>query len=429
MRVHMSYGTEGLCVDLPDRCNVQVIEPRWITKLRDAPSAVREALRAPIRLPALSASVKARDKVAIVFSDITRPVPNATLLASVLEQIAHVPKKNITLINALGTHRPQTQDELVSMLGEEIVREHRVVQHDGADRSNLLLLGTSSYGHPLWVNRLYAQATVCILTGVIEPHFFAGFSGGPKAVVPGIAGMQTILANHSPAMLASPHATWARTEGNPVWMELREMARMAGPAFLLNVCTDRQGAPTAVFAGDMIEAHARGVEFAREHTVCNVPQPFDIVVTSNAGYPLDQNLYQAVKGMSVAARVVRPGGHIIVAAECRSGVPEGSSYERILSGARNPAELDARLSSRTAVEPEQWQVQIQIAIQMKATVHVRSGFLSDAQIRRALLEPCHKIEETVAQLLRERGPDTTIGVLPSGPQTIPTLYEDACAAP
>lgn len=421
MQIGIRYGKVDLTLDLQDDANIHVVRSQPAAPVHDAETAIRRALKTPIGLPPLAELVRAHDRVVLVFSDITRPVPNDILIPNILREIGHVPKDRIVLLNALGTHRPQTPEELSLMLGQDIVRDYRIVQHDANDQASLVQMGQSSCGSPFWLNRQYAEADKRIVTGLIEPHFFAGFSGGPKAIVPGIAGLETILANHSPHMLASPGATWACTEGNPVWMEMHELAVKAGPAFLVNICITSDRRIAGVFAGDLTEAHAAGCEYANTHAVRHVASPADIVVTSNAGYPLDQNLYQAVKAMSVAARVVRPGGHIIVAAECRDGVPDGSHYQRMLRQARSPEEAEARLLASGTVEPEQWQVQVQLAIQRHATVHLKSDGLSDDEIRAALLEPCHQVEETIEDLRRRLGPEARICILPDGPHTIATL--------
>ena len=418
MRVKLAYGKEGLWVDLPDR-NVTVVEPRYVPGLPDEAGAIREALRAPLGTSPLRELVRPSDTVAIVFSDITRPQPRDRMLPVLLEEISHVSREQVVLMNALGTHRPNTQDELAGMLGRGIVASYRVVQHDAWDQANLVHLGRTSCGHEAYINAEFMRARAKILTGFIEPHFFAGFSGGPKAVLPGLAGHSSVLANHDARLIANARATWGVTKGNPIWGEMREAALMTRPTFLLNVTLNRDQAITGAFAGDMLAAHAAGTRFVASTALVPVPEPFDIVITSNSGYPLDLNLYQAVKGMSAAARVVKPGGSIIVAAECWDGVPEHGEYGQILQLAATPEELLALIHSWSAVRQDQWQAQIQAQVQMKAEVYVKSSYLDDETIRRAMLEPCHSIEETLAALLDRYGPEASICVLPEGPMTVP----------
>jgi len=418
MKVRLAYGKEGLWIELPDD-NVTVVEPRFVPGLSDGTEAIRNALREPIGTPPLRDLARRDDTVAIVFSDITRPQPRRQMLPVLLEELIHVLPENIVLINALGTHRPNTEEELIEMLGREIAKGYRIVQHNAWDKGNMVYLGPTSFGHETYINSVYMGARIKILTGFIEPHFFAGFSGGPKAVLPGLADERSVLGNHDAEMIGHPRATWGVTEGNPIWEEMREMAAKTEPTFLLNVTLNKNKEITEVFAGDIWQAHAAGTAFARKSVMVPVPEPFDIVVTTNSGYPLDLNLYQAVKGMSAAALVVKEGGSIIAAAECWDGIPDHGEYKNILKMADSPQKLLEVIRTAGFLMQDQWQAQVQAQIQLKADVYVRTSYLSDEQIREALLLPCHSIEETLAQLLERYGPDATICVLPEGPQTVP----------
>ncbi len=426
MKVKLAYGKEGLWVELPDE-HVTVVEPRFASGLPDEAEAIRSALRKPIGRPPLRDLVKSDDTVAIVFSDITRPQPRQLMLPVLLEELSHVPSEDIVLINALGTHRPNTEDELIGMLGREIAEGYRVVQHNAWDKGNMVHLGPTSFGHETYINGVYMEARVKILTGFIEPHFFAGFSGGPKAVLPGLADERSVLGNHDAKMIGHPRATWGVTEacpelgrrGNPIWEEMREMAAKTEPTFLLNVTLNKNKEITGVFAGDVWQAHAAGTAFASKSVMVPVPESFDIVITTNSGYPLDINLYQAVKGMSAAALVVKERGSIITAAECWDGIPDHGEYKNILKMADSPQQLLEVIRAPGFLMQDQWEAQVQAQIQLKADVYVKTSYLSDEQIREALLLPCHSIEETLAQLLERYGPNATICVLPEGPQTVP----------
>ncbi len=418
MRVKLAYGREGLWVDLPDR-NVTVVNPRFVEGLPDEEAAIIQALRRPLGTPPLREMVKPEDTVAIVFSDITRPTPNDRLLPPLLAELCHVPREQIVLINATGMHRPNTEEELRGMLGDGVVDDYRIVQHDAWDESGMVNLGQTRFGHEILVNRTYAEATVKILTGFIEPHFFAGFSGGPKAVLPGVAGVRLVLENHSAAMLDHPGATWGVTAGNPVWEEMLEVALKTDPTFLLNVTLNRERAITGVYAGSLQPAHQAGTAAVRQAAMVRVEAPFDVVITSNSGYPLDLNLYQAVKGMSAAAQVVREGGSIIIAAECWDGVPDHGEYKNILQMADSPQALLEVVRRPGFLMVDQWEAHVQARVQCRAAVYVKNSYLSDDEIRAALLRPCHQIEETLAGLLACYGPDARICVLPEGPQTIP----------
>lgn len=424
MHVTLAYGREGLGVELPDR-NVTVVEPRFVAGLPDQEAAIMQALRQPLASPPLRELVTPADTVAIVFSDITRPTPNDRLLPPLLAELSHVPRERIVLVNAVGTHRASTADELRRLLGDDVVANYRVVQHDGWDEAGLVNLGRTRFGHEIIVNRTYAESTVKILTGFIEPHLFAGVSGGPKAVLPGVSSIRLVLENHGAEMLDHPNATWGVTEGNPVWEEMLEVALRTAPTFLLNVTLNRERAITGVYAGDLQAAHRAGAEAVRRTAMVGVDAPFDVVITSNSGYPLDLNLYQAVKGMSAAAQVVREGGSIIVAAECWDGIPDHGEYKNILHMADSPQALLEVLRRPGFLMMDQWEAYVQAKIQMRAEVYVKSRYLSDEEVRGALFQPCHQIEETLAGLLARYGPDARICVLPEGPQTIPYVSSPA----
>ena len=421
MKLTLAYARSGLGIDLPD--TTEVLNPRFVPGLPDESSALAAALRRPINSPPLAALVKPGYRVVVVHTDITRATPNDRMLPVLLDELesAGVARSDITLLNGLGTHRPQTEAELRVLLGERVATNYRCLQHDCHDSANLVSLGTTSRGHSVRVNRTYLEAEVRILTGFIEPHLFAGYSGGPKAVLPSLAGADSVFTNHGREMIAHPQAAWGVTEGNPIWEEMREVALLTRPTFLLNVALNTRGEITGIFAGEMLAAHARGCAFVKQSAMVAVEQPADIVVTTNSGYPLDQNLYQSVKGMSAAAQIVREGGDIVIAAACEDGLPDHGRYAALLAEAGSPQGVLDRIGRPGFCEQDQWQVQIQAQIQQRARVHVYSDGLSDEQIRRALLEPCRNIEQTVASLRERHGPHARVCVLPDGPMVIPYL--------
>jgi nickel-dependent lactate racemase len=422
MRVKLAYGKTGLDLELADELNVTVVEPKYVSALPDPKAALRQALNQPIAAPPLRELVQSSDRVGIVFCDITRPAPSHLMVPAVLNELAHVPRENIILFNALGTHRPNTDAELRAMLGDDVVDSYRIVQNNAFDPSTQVHLGATSRGHAIWLNREFVECDAKILTGFIEPHLFAGFSGGSKMVMPGMAGQQTVLGNHDAGMLSDPHATWGITWGNPVWEEIREVALKVNPTFILHVSLNRDKEITGVFAGDLDAAHAAGCAFVKETAMVGVPHAFDIVITTNSGYPLDLNLYQSVKGMSAAAKVVRQGGVIIVASDCWDGIPEHGLYEQLLHLSNSPQELLDTIFAPGFLKQDQWQAQIQAQIQLQADVYVRSDNLTDRQIEGALLRPSRRIEATLQELLDRYGPQASICVLPEGPQTIPYVH-------
>lgn len=419
MKVNLAYGEGYLTIDLPEDVTA-VIEPSHMAGLPDEKAAVLAALEKPIGATPLRQQIEADDRICIVFTDITRATPNHRLIPWLLEYLKHVPRENITLLNGLGTHRPNTQAELEKLLTPEVVRNYRVINHDAENPEALVQVGETRDGTPALLNRHLVEADVRIITGFIEPHFFAGFSGGPKGIMPGVAGLKTVMSNHGARNIGDPNAAFGITENNPIWEEMKEIALRAGASFLLNVALNEQRQITGVFAGDMIAAHRVGIEFVRRSAMKKVKEPFDIVVTTNSGYPLDLNLYQGVKGMSAGARILKPGGCMILAAECREGIPSNSPLDQLLRSVKSPEEVLTLLAQPGFVRPEQWQAQIQALIQRRAHVLLYSS-LPDELARVAHLTPCHDISAEVVRRLRELEPGAKVAVLPQGPLTIPYL--------
>src|SRR5437660_3155451 len=419
MKVNLAYGQGHLTVDLPDD-RATVIEPSHNPGLPDERNAVIGALQKPIGARPIRELIKPTDRVCIAFTDLTRATPNERIIPWLLEHLhGVVPGPNITLLNQLGTHRPNTRAELDLMLTPKVTANYRALNHEPGNPDALVQLGTTRDGTPALLNRHLAEANVRIITGFIEPHFFAGFSGGPKGIMPGCAGLETVMSNHGTKNIGDPRAAFGVTEGNPLWEELRDIALRVGPSFLLNVSLNEQKQITGVFAGDLIVAHKAGCDFVRKSAMQKVKSPFEIVVTTNSGYPLDLNLYQGVKGMSAAARIVQERGTIILACECREGVPPGSPLDRLLRSASSPEQILTMLATPGFARPEQWQAQIQALIQRRASVLVHSS-LPDEIVRACHLTPCRDISDAVEERLRQLGPQDQVAVLPQGPITIPS---------
>ena len=418
MKVNLAYGSGHLPIEVPDD-RTTVIEPAHIDGLADEKAAVLDALQNPIGSQPLLERISPDTKICIAFTDITRATPNDRIIPWLLEHLGG-PNDNITLLNQLGTHRPNTREELETMLTRGVVANYRVLNHEPENPEALVQVGTTADGTPALLNRHIVEADLRIITGFIEPHFFAGFSGGVKGIMPGCAGLETVMSNHGAKNIGDPQATFGVTEGNPLWEELRDIALKTGPSFLLNVTLNEQRDITNVFAGDIIEAHKTGCVFVKKSAMQPVERPFDIVVTTNSGYPLDLNLYQGVKGMSAGARVLKEGGTLILAAECREGVPDGSPLDDLLRSAGSIEEILAMLSTPGFVRPEQWQAQIQALVQRRAEVLVCCE-LDDATLRACHLAPCADINAEVAKRLAKLGADARVAVLPQGPLTIPYL--------
>lgn len=420
MRLKLDYGTSGLDVDLPDD-HVTVIEPVYRAPAPDARATLLAAMRDPIDARPLPAVVRRGQRIAISVCDITRAQPRREMLEAIFAELPDVRRQDVTVLIATGTHRANTPAELEHMLGPDIPHQCTIINHDSRDPSVVQYVGRTSTGVEVRLNRHWLAADVRITTGFVEPHFFAGFSGGPKMVAPGLASLDTVMTLHDARRIGHPDATWGTTEGNPIHDDVREIANMAPVDFAIDVTLNRDQQITAAFAGHILSEHREACAYAKNTAMRAVPVPFDVVVTTNAGYPLDQNLYQAVKGMSAAAKIVKPGGTIICAAECRDGLPNHGSYGEILGSQPDPESLLAMINSPGYARPDQWQVQIQAQIQLKARVLVKATGLSHTALRAAHFEPIDDVEAAVLGALRSAGPGATLCVLPQGPQTIPYI--------
>jgi len=419
VNIRLAYGKRGLDINLPEE-GLTIIEPEFVPGLSNEKKAFVDSLRHPIGSPPLKELIKRKDSIAIVFSDITRPVPNRRIIPWLLEELESSGKERVVLINATGMHRPNTIEELTEMLGEEVVKNYRIINHDSQNKDGMVYLGKTKTGGEVWINKDYIQADVKILTGFIEPHFFAGFSGGPKSVLPGISGELTVMHNHSTKMLNDSKANWGITYGNPLWEEIHEVALMTKPTFIINVTLNKEKEITRIFSGEMNLAHQNGVEFARKTAMRSVPYLFDLVVTTNSGYPLDLNLYQTVKGMSAASQIVKQGGTIICVSECSDGIPEHGNYRHILQMGKNPEEILKIVESPGFSMFDQWEAQIQAKIQTRARVYLYSQ-LPEKEVVACHLEPINDVETTIAKIKKESGDNLRIAVLPEGPMTIPYL--------
>jgi len=423
MKVHLAYGRHGLDVELPD--DADVLLPERTPALAQPEAAVHEALSQPIGSRPLPALLRPSDTVAIVISDITRPVPNQLLLPSILETVsaAGIPRRQVVIVNATGTHRANSREELLAMVGQEVLDGYRIVQHDARDRASLAFVTTSARAAEVRVNAEYLRADVKILTGFVEPHIFAGYSGGGKAVLPGIAGADIIMSNHGADMLSHPKATWCETVGNPIFEEIRDVALATRPTFIVNVTLNEKKEITGVFAGDMVAAHDAGIAQAGRQALRPISRLYDIAVTTNMGHPADINFYQAVKGASVAVRAVREGGAVILAAECADGLGL-EDFVELLTSEASPAALLDKLDAPGFAQYEQWGVQCWAIIFPRAHFYLHSSMPAETA-RAAHVIPCDDVSATVQELARrhraEHGSDPAIAVLPHGHLTVPWL--------
>jgi lactate racemase len=418
-RVRLEYGTDGidLVTDAPD---VTVIRPRFVPGLPDEAGAFRDAVRRPIGARPLRDVVGARDRVAVVVPDITRPMPSDRLLPWLFAELPHVPPERITIINGTGSHRPNTPAELERMVGRHVAATYRIVNHAAQDRTGLAYVGASRDGRPVFMSKAYVEADRRIVVGFIEPHFMAGFSGGYKGIFPALADIESITHYHRAAVIADPKSTWGVLDGNPTQAQIRENGALLPLDFCVNFTLNRERAITGFYCGDAIEAHERGCAAAKEAAMVPSGRAFPVVVTTNGGYPLDQNLYQTVKGMSAGAQVVEDGGYILTAARCNDGFPAHGNFRQLLVEHETPqAILDTVLTPGFSMF-DQWEAQMLAMILVRARAGLYSEIPAD-ELRRAHVEPVADVGARLADELRRVGRGAPVAVLPEGPMTIPYL--------
>jgi nickel-dependent lactate racemase len=422
LKLTLDYGRTGLNVELPSERVVGPLTIVDVPPLGDPEAAVAHALDEPIKSAPLRELARGRKDACILICDITRPVPNRTILGPTLRVLheAGITRERVLLLIATGLHRPSTPEEKLEMLGADIAATYRVEDHHGTRLDEHTFLGTTPRGVPAWVDTRYVQADLKIATGLIEPHLMAGYSGGRKLICPGVAAIETVKKWHGPAFLEHPMADCGILDGNPVHEENTRIARMAGCDFIVNVTLDSHRRVTSVVAGDMEAAFLAGARFTDAIVRAPVARPVDIVVTSSAGYPLDTTFYQSVKGLTGALPIVKQGGTIIMAASLSEGIgsPELQSIFREIPSLEVFME---RILDKDYFVMDQWQVEELAKVRRKARVKIVTGGLSPQVLSGLFVESAPSVEAAVASSLAEYGPDAEVAVIPKGPYVLPAL--------
>jgi nickel-dependent lactate racemase len=417
MKVRLQYGSAGLEADIPSD-HVTVIEPRFVEGLVDEARAFREAVRQPIGSAPLREIVEPGSRVAVVIPDSTRPLPSKRLLPWLFEELAHVPSDRFVIVNGTGTHRANTPQELETMVGGDVLSRYRIVNHDSHDPRTMVEVGRSPDGEAVLMNREYVEADRRVVLGFIEPHFMAGFSGGYKGIYPAVGDIASILRYHDARTIGHPRSTWGILEGNPTQGIIRHNGSLVPLDFCLNVTLNRDRQITRFFCGHPIAAHVEGCAFSKETAMVACEKPFPVVVTTNSGFPLDQNLYQTVKGMSAASQIVARDGYIATASRCNDGFPDHGNFRKLLFDHDSPRALLDTIEAPGFSMYDQWEAQLLALIQLKARVGLKSE-MPPEDLRRANIEPLDDVGAAVGRELERVGADAPVAVLPEGPQTIP----------
>ena len=417
--VQLAYGKKGYKLKVPT--NFDVIEPKFIKEVGSAKEEINKALLSPTNSKPLRSLLEGKNDIAISVCDITRAQPRKIVIETIVEHIKDlIPISNIKILIATGTHRANTKEELIEMLGKDIVETLNVINHVCDDKESLIEMPTSLDDVSVLLNKHWVNADFRITTGFVEPHFFAGFSGGSKLVAPGLAGLKTIMKLHNYKRLNNPNSIWGEVEKNPIQQDVRKIAKETGVDFTLDVALNRDQKITNVFSGDLIDSHNEACNFARETAMVQVSQPYDLVITSNSGYPLDQNLYQTVKGLSAASQIVKDNGEILCLSECSDGIPSHGKFYSLLSEFSDPEQVEGMLSDPNFHCQDQWQVQILSQIAKKSNINLYTEGLSGKEIKNAFMfnapDPQRFIDQKVKENTNIRG-----CVLPEGPITIPVL--------
>lgn len=421
MEIRLDYGRTGLTVRLPDDVDVSVLEPRHRPPLADPTAAVAAALAAPIGTPPLAALARGRRGAVVVIADKTRPIPYGLVLPPLLATLeaAGIPRQRIEILVATGLHRANTPEELAAMTSAAIVADYRIRNHVARDAAAHVHLGRTARGTEVWIDRGYVAAELKIITGLIEPHLMAGYSGGRKAVAPGCAGVETMRSLHGAAMLEGPIGP-GRIADNPFHDELVGIARRVGVDLMCDVTSDRARRLTGVYAGDLEQAHAAGVADVARHVGAAADRPADIVITSAAGFPLDDTYYQSIKGLIAALNVVRRGGTIILAAAIREGL--GSvEFQRLLAETRGNDDFMARVTRPGFFQIDQWMVQHLCQVRRKAEVIVVSEGLAGHDTSRLMVDTAASVEAALARCRGRYGARPHVTVLPEGPYVLPSV--------
>ena len=419
MDLKLPFSREGMTLHLDEKLDYEVLESSIESMPKTGKTEdelVLEAMGHPIGSPKLSELSKGKQRVVIICSDHTRPVPSKHIIPFMLKEIREGnPQAEITLLIATGFHRATTRDELVGKFGEEIVDHEKIVVHDSQNMDDMANLGVLPSGAPLLVNKIAAEADLLVSEGFIETHFFAGFSGGRKSVLPGVSSAVTVLGNHCSAFIDSPYSRTGILENNPIHRDMVAASRMANQQYIVNVIIDADKKVVHAVAGDANEAHAAGCRFLQQYCQVSPKKPADIAISTNGGYPLDQNMYQSVKGMTAAEAASKDGGIIIMVSNCGDG-HGGEGFYQALKNCESPKALMEEILKipRGQTKPDQWEYQIQSRI----LIHHKVIYVMCEEYRALAeemgFETAADVNEALGRALKEKGQDAHIAVIPDG---------------
>ncbi len=420
MKIDLAYGREGLTVEIPDDNLYKIVKMSPTDPIADVEGELERVLANPIGTKSLKELAEGRDNACVVISDITRPVPNKVILPPLLRILEEsgIARDKIVILNATGTHRPNTEEELIEMMGEEIVKNYKIVNHFCRDVDSNVYLGDTPLGVPAYIDKTYLNADLKIITGLIEPHFMAGYSGGRKIICPGISSLETLKHFHGPKLLEPAEATNCVLDGNPVHETALAVAKMAGVDFNLNVTIDEARRITGIFAGELEASHLAGVKAVDKVVKVPIDREADIVVTTSAGYPLDATYYQTVKGMVGAMDIVKSGGTILIASQCSEGIGS-AEFQKLLMETTDIDEYIEMLYEPGYFSLDQWEVEELIKAKRKAEIMLFTEGIAGDDLNSLLATPVESVEKGIEMALERHSKEAKIAVIPKGPYVIP----------
>lgn len=418
MNIKLPYSRDGMMLHLDETLDYEILESAIASMPKSEKSEdeiVAEAMANPIGSPRLSELAAGKHRIVIICSDHTRPVPSRHIIPQMLREIRQGnPSADITLLIATGFHRPTTKEELIGKFGEEIVAQEKIRVHDSRE-DEMVNLGLLPSGAPLLINKVAADADLLVSEGFIETHFFAGFSGGRKSVLPGISSQVTVLGNHCSAFIDSPYSRTGILENNPIHKDMVAASRMAKLAYIVNVVIDADKKVVHAVAGDASDAHAAGCQFLRRYCQVAPKKAADIAISTNGGYPLDQNMYQSVKGMTAAEAAAKEDGIIIMVSDCGDG-HGGEGFYQALKNCESPKALMDEILNvpQDETKPDQWEYQIQSRILIRHKVIYVMCEKYRAMAREMGFETAADVNEALETALKEKGRGAHIAVIPDG---------------
>ena len=431
MQVDINYAKGNLTLNLDDRYNVTVIAKNPMPVLADPKAAIIEAINNPVGGGVLDDLAGPGKTACILICDITRPVPNGLFLPILIKRLMDqgVTASDITVLVATGLHRPNEGAELEELVGSKwVMNTVNIVNHFARDDATHTDLGkTETRGTSVLIDSRFVDADIKIATGLVEPHFMAGYSGGRKVIAPGVAHADTITTFHNAEFMENPNAINCNLIGNPLHEEQLEIVKMVGGALALNTVIDEHRQLSMVTFGEIIESHAQAVNFVKSYAEVTVPQLFKTVVTSTAGYPLDKTYYQTVKGMVGAMDILEPGGNLIIASACDEGMGSDEFVEaqkRLIS--QGPDGFLAEIQKKSRADIDEWQTEMQLKPMRIGTIHLYTDGLSDEELVLTGVNIVTSVEDAIAQSVQQSG-DNRIAVIPEGPYVIPSYRAEAKA--